>query len=280
LKFVFTILEKNYKMVTQRIFDFLYADPKDLNDYDDLRTNNIIIQGEYSLTLLDVLCLNVHDSVMIQIWEMEEEDDPLDGPSFRFVIEKIEWMLESPSVDVNFQGDRGFTILHCVASQTAVERGRSSIQVLNILLSKGADPNVRFRSEKGYSSGRTILMSAVLHCEPSCGNSNIETVKILLDAGADINARNAFGYTAIMYACMYSSPNFFAMSCPEVIDLLLERGADTGSAFISEIPYCETFGRWYTAYEILQKYSPRAMRHVKNLHMIYGYPKEKEDDDE
>jgi len=249
-------------MTIQRILNFLYEETiSDLDNYNDLCTNDIIIKGGYDLTLLDILCLNVHDNTIFWVGmedatnECHKNNVKSLPPPFRFVLEKIEWMLESPSVDVNFQGDRGWTILHRAASVSNPIFGNSSISVIKLLLSKGADPNLRVQG------GHTILMGTVQNCEPDHGSSTIETVECLLDAGADINAQNDNGYTAIMNACMFSTPKFYNMSCPEVIDLLLKRGADTT---IVAATGC-------TAYVLLREFNQCVIGYLKNIHMMYGY---------
>ena len=81
------------------------------------------------------------------------------------------------------------------------------IDIINILLEKGADINAK------DNYGRTPLMHAIQY---GCSE---EVIKILLEKGADINAKDNYGWTPLMYAIQYGCSE-------EVIKILLEKGAD------------------------------------------------------
>jgi ankyrin repeat protein len=97
------------------------------------------------------------------------------------------------------------------ALQDAVEAVASSpahaaaIQIVDLLLSRGADPNM------AGADGFTPLIEACTHHEE-------DIVKRLLDHGADVNAATAY----------YATPLMFAADCNDtgVISILLARGAD------------------------------------------------------
>lgn len=110
---------------------------------------------------------------------------------------------------------------HCPRGETPLCHtvGHCSLEVLLILLDKGADPNNRL-----YESGELPLHKAV-------GVGEIATVMILLDNGADIHALSAHGATAFNHAAESSLVlNFFGPSKTDyqgIMELLEARGADT-----------------------------------------------------
>uniref|UniRef100_A0ABD2XLS9 SOCS box domain-containing protein n=1 Tax=Trichogramma kaykai TaxID=54128 RepID=A0ABD2XLS9_9HYME len=89
--------------------------------------------------------------------------------------------------------------------------------VINLLLKQGA----RLNLEPEYTKPRALDM-AVLKGDP-------EIVKLLLDAGADVNTNSAIIGTPLHVACAESIPNRY-----EVLELLLERGADPNRVVASE----------------------------------------------
>ena len=110
-------------------------------------------------------------------------------------------------IDINATGeDRGATVLLIACSFKDYEN------VVLILISRGADVNFKGKD------GRTPLMWAA-------GNS-IETTKILLENGANVKAKGDDGMTAFIQT------TFGILSKKvdtEVMDLLLENGADVNS---------------------------------------------------
>ena len=88
------------------------------------------------------------------------------------------------------------------------------IDIINILLEKGADINAK------DNYGWTPLVQAIHECECGCEcECSKEVIKILLEKGADINAKDNYGRTPLMHAIQYGCSE-------EVIKILLEKGAD------------------------------------------------------
>lgn len=115
-----------------------------------------------------------------------------------------EWvnLLLEEGADVNVQDIRGRTTL-MLAAQAQTDP--------SALLNAGAEVNAQDRE------GRTALMYAV---KQRGYIEDEESVISLLDAGATVDARDIYGRTALMYASWYPDT-------PEIIDTLLEAGADS-----------------------------------------------------
>lgn len=115
-------------------------------------------------------------------------------------------------IDVNItEEDRGATVLLIASSFKDYE------DVVSFLISRGADVNFKGKD------GRTPLIWAA-------GNS-FESTKILLENGADVNAKGDDGMNAFIRS------TFGILSkkvLTEVMDLLLENGANVNSALISK----------------------------------------------
>ncbi len=115
-------------------------------------------------------------------------------------------------IDVNItEEDRGATVLLIASSFKDYE------DVVSFLISRGADVNFKGKD------GRTPLIWAA-------GNS-FESIKILLENGADVNAKGDDGMNAFIQS------TFGILSkkvLTEVMDLLLENGANVNSALISK----------------------------------------------
>jgi hypothetical protein len=102
---------------------------------------------------------------------------------------------------VNMQSNNGTTAL-----MLAVRNG-AGIDIVNMLLEHGADPNI----QNGAGVGWTALMNAL-------GAKDEENVvKTLLQHGANPNIKTGDGYTALMMA---SSPSYVREPNPKVIQLL------------------------------------------------------------
>ena len=126
------------------------------------------------------------------------------------VVNKDLNMLDSllnAGIDINVtEEDRGATVLLIACSFKDYEN------VVSILISRGADVNFKGKD------GRTPLMWAA-------GNS-LETTKILLENGVDVKAKGDDG----MNAFIQSAFGILSKKVDtEVMDLLLENGADVNS---------------------------------------------------
>jgi ankyrin repeat protein len=82
---------------------------------------------------------------------------------------------------------------------------KNNIEIVKLLLEKGADPNIKNRAEQ------TPLEIAIF-------NYNIEIVKLLLEKGADPNIKNRAKQTSLEIAILINNI--------EIVKLLLEKGAD------------------------------------------------------
>ena len=126
-------------------------------------------------------------------------------------IDRLDSLLNA-GIDINItEEDRGATVLLIASSFKDYE------DIVSHLISMGADVNFRGKD------GKTPLMWAA-------GNS-FETTKTLLENGADVKAKGDDGMTAFIQS------TFGILSkkvSTEVMDLLLENGADVNSALISK----------------------------------------------
>jgi ankyrin repeat protein len=95
------------------------------------------------------------------------------------------------------------------------------LELVKLLLAKGADPNIRSKDYEtmleaaaglgfiqGYSKGRSSA-------------ERLEVVKLLVGLGADVNAADDYGITALMAAAN--------MGDVSIIQYLVDRGADLGA---------------------------------------------------
>ena len=119
-----------------------------------------------------------------------------DGDRLRALLE------ENPAL-VSVWSEDGFTPLHFAAFFGHPEAAK-------LLVERGADLEARSTNEQ------FALDAAPLHSASAAGH--IEACRVLLDAGADVNAVQHGGYTALLDAA--------ANGNDELVDLLLERGAD------------------------------------------------------
>lgn len=116
----------------------------------------------------------------------------------------VKILLEEKLFDINEQDSNGMTALMyaCDHSSTIIcleskftDRQEACLQVLQILLEKGADTEIK------NNNHMTALMmaSAIYH--------NYEATRLLLQLGADIHAQDDRGWNCLMFACR--SNHFF-----------------------------------------------------------------------
>lgn len=87
----------------------------------------------------------------------------------------------------------------------AIDSHKDSTRLVQALLVRGADPNLR------YHDGSTPLMEA------ACAGQTV-AIQALLQHGADVNASTTEGRTALMYAATFNQAH--------AAELLLDHGAD------------------------------------------------------
>lgn len=120
-------------------------------------------------------------------------------------VEIVKLLLEQ-NVILNLHNKAGYTALHYAA-----ESGH--LEIVECLLQKGADVNIRTRSE----SGMTPLHLAVTSC-------SAEVVKLLIQEGADLNAKSVSGDKQTPFELAIDLMNF------DVISGFLSKGVNLLSA--------------------------------------------------
>lgn len=114
--------------------------------------------------------------------------------------------LTDDGANVNEFNASGYSPLHLASSSGL------NIEILRLLLAKGAEVDARSKDEHGF--GFTPLIIAA-------GNDNLEVTTALLEAGASVNATRGDGMqTALMSAAGQRMAN------PQLVKLLLRAGAD------------------------------------------------------
>lgn len=134
--------------------------------------------------------------------------------------------------DFVFYGPRGATLLHSAAQNDQPE-------IAAALMADGLPVDIRTKS-----GAATPLMIAASHCSPRAGI-------VFLDAGAEVNAvHKGTGGTSLVLAAW---DNY----CPQMVDILLEAGADPiPAARGSKVPKDE---RGFRALDFARKHNPELM---------------------
>ncbi len=127
--------------------------------------------------------------------DSESETTPLMVAAFNLSVESAAVILQAIKEKegaaerlVNKADVDGDAAIHQAIDHGAFVKPQIEIDMLNLLLDAGADPNAR----NGY--GSTPLMACT---GPNASNANIDLMKILIDAGADPFLKNNGGYTAL-----------------------------------------------------------------------------------
>src|SRR5262249_42909336 len=97
----------------------------------------------------------------------------------------------------------------CALSAALIDKQPSQTKVVKILLEAGADPALVFHSNAGVPVDDVLMRAA--------GSASCAALKLLLSAGIEVNRQFAFG-TALTSAASENRP--------DVVQLLLENGAD------------------------------------------------------
>jgi ankyrin repeat protein len=121
-------------------------------------------------------------------------------------VERLRELLDGDASLATAWSEDGFTPLHFAAFFGHPDAAK-------LLAERGADIEARSTNEQ------FALDAAPLHSASAAGQ--LEVCRALLDAGADVNAVQHGGYTALLDAA--------ANKNRELVDFLLERGADGGA---------------------------------------------------
>ncbi|MDY3557209.1 ankyrin repeat domain-containing protein [Gemmata sp. JC717] len=98
----------------------------------------------------------------------------------------------------------------CPLTDAAFDKAKRRADIVRALLSAGANPRTVFYSQNGVPVSDVLMVC--------CDSGSVECITLLLDAGADVNACYFFG-TPLIAAVRGNRP--------DVVSLLLARGADT-----------------------------------------------------
>ncbi|XP_071114654.1 uncharacterized protein [Haliotis cracherodii] len=131
------------------------------------------------------------------------DQTPLHCAARQQCIECVKLLL--PVSDVNAQDSDGNTALHC----SLLSYKPHIHEVIQVLVEKGADVGIKNKTDQ-----------TPLHC--AARQQCIECVKLFLPV-SDVNAQGSDGYTAL-----HCSLLLFISHCHEVIQALVEKGADVG----------------------------------------------------
>jgi ankyrin repeat protein len=116
-------------------------------------------------------------------------------------IERIELLLEQGA---NVNGKSGGKPLLIAACALLPSGNENKIRLAQILLEKGADPNIL------DNLGDTALIN-LLKPSPDSGKDIVAMTKLLLHAGADVNARDNQGHSAFMLGLKHRNKDVFQL---------------------------------------------------------------------
>jgi ankyrin repeat protein len=95
------------------------------------------------------------------------------------------------------------------------------LELVKLLLSKGADPNIRSKDYETMLEAAAGLGFIQGYSKGKSSAERLEVVKLLVGLGADVNAADDYGITALMAAAN--------MGDVSIIQYLVDRGADLGA---------------------------------------------------
>ena len=161
------------------------------------------------------------------------------GPSIQKAAEegdlaRVRALLAAHPTSVDATDDKGRTPLY-----NAADSGH--LDVVKLLLEKGATVDVRTKEEGPYDNHITPLMAAA-------GRGHLDVVKLLLEKGAAVDARGRNGSTPLSFAAEDGHA--------EVAKLLLEKGAAVdprGSEDSTPLYFAALFGHFDVVKLLLEK---------------------------
>ena len=146
----------------------------------------------------------------------------------------------APSVRLLLEADADVEAATFLGTTPLFPAATTNAEIAKLLLDRGANPNVRARTgatpilftrgadvvalllDRGADArarsktGESSLMEAAIR-------GDVAAAKLLLDNGAEVNAADHRGYTPLLLAAHYDRDS------PELVRLLLDRGADPGA---------------------------------------------------
>ncbi|MCD4700136.1 MAG: sigma-70 family RNA polymerase sigma factor [Phycisphaerae bacterium] len=137
-----------------------------------------------------------------KLWDLIPDQKQL----FETLLKLVE---KHPDIALARAGRTGATLLHYVGTRFSDEIAGIHAQILEALISQGADVNARLARGANHP-GTTPLHNAA-------GGGNTAAMKVLLDHGADVDARTDAGDTPLIVAVWFGQI--------EAIEMLLDQGA-------------------------------------------------------
>ncbi|RUS78391.1 hypothetical protein EGW08_013839 [Elysia chlorotica] len=184
------------------IVQFLIAHGANISTQDDLLI--ALRSRRKDINTLDMVKLLVENGACVN--RIPPEQSPLiTALECNCNLDVLCYLLEH-GADVNEEGDvKANTPLHALFGRYPERADKNRIDLLDVFLKAGADPN------KANFDGKTALHLATRH-------NDLKSVKQLIDAGADLEARDSDRMTPMLLAA--------GEKCAEVILLLKKCGAD------------------------------------------------------
>jgi len=189
-----------------------------------------------------VLCLILVSLLLLLVVGCHRRDSGYYTTAIREAVEHgqidtIKSLLEKKPELISARYDGGYSLL-----SVAIWFGNSSstIDVIELLISKGADVNAKTNSDRtplhevaglgenevikllldsgAEVNAKTHIGITPLHCAALNGRHN-GTIQLLLDNGADIHAKDSFGITVLETACQIPEFSLSDMEKPSDIDI-------------------------------------------------------------
>ncbi|XP_058802510.1 ankyrin-1-like [Phymastichus coffea] len=145
-------------------------------------------------------------------------ETPVHIAARRRILDLFEYMLPYCN-DIEACDDQGNTVLHQLVDSDAEsdeEHKQKRIDLLRIVISKGADVNKRNRR------GSTSVHLAAKHC-------HIEVLRVLKRNGAELGLRNGDGESALLLACKHMFKLRGTPAEMDIIDFLMSDACDVNA---------------------------------------------------